>query len=106
MESTSRDDPPAPTADRATTAGWYGEAETAQPVLRAVCTVREPMNSHGAVTLESVTGHRTFQVAECATPGVRSVLANIRHGAVVRVQLVALTARGNTWRAVGVLVDD
>jgi hypothetical protein len=64
------------------------------------------MNSHGTVTLASVAGHRTFHVAECATPGVRAVLERLDSETVVRIQLVALTARGDMWRAIGVFVDD
>lgn len=105
METKSRDRPE-PTLDRTTDAGWYGEAETVRPVLRAVCTVRCPMNSHGAVTLESVRGHRTFQVVDCATSSVRAVLSRLTDETVVRVQLVPLSSRGSTWRAVGVSVDD
>lgn len=71
-------------------------------VFRAVCRVTRPMNSHGALTVESATGHRAFHVVEYATPGIRAAMARLRGGTVVRVSLVALAARGDSWRAVGV----
>lgn len=64
------------------------------------------MNSHGGLTLESITDYRTFNVVEYATPEVGSVLSELHEGCIAVVQLVALPDRGDTWRAVDVRVDD
>lgn len=81
----------------------YGSTTAArQHAVHAVCTVERPMNSHGALTLRTKAGHRTFHVVEYATPETRTALARTPATADVRVQLVPLSARGDTWRAVGI----
>ncbi len=60
------------------------------------------MNNHGALTLTEVTGSRTFQVVEYATPAVREALARADCGSTVRVWLEPLTSRGDAWEAVDV----
>lgn len=92
---------------RAAEAVQYGPttATDRQSVVREVCTVWRPMNKHGAVTLREMTGHRTFQVVEYATPAIKTVLDRTQGEAEVCVQLVSLTARGNNWRAVGIIAN-
>jgi len=64
------------------------------------CAIDRPMNSHGALTLTEVTGSRTYQVVEYATPDVKKALARADRGSTVRVWLEPLTSRGDAWEAV------
>ncbi|TQQ79317.1 hypothetical protein EGH24_11850 [Halonotius terrestris] len=66
------------------------------------CTVWRPMNSHGGVTLWETAGHRTFHVVEYARPSIRTAMARATGTTALRVRLVPLNSRGETWRAVGV----
>ncbi len=66
------------------------------------CAIDRPMNSHGGLTLTEVTGNRTYQVVEYATPAVKKALANVDGGSTVRVWLEPLTSRGDAWEAVDV----
>ena len=95
------------TDDRVTDTGWYGVTETTpkQQALRGIVTVRSPMNSAGALTLESLDGRRTFQVVDHATPEIQAVLSRVERATRISVELVKLTARGDLWRAVGVHPD-
>lgn len=93
--------------DHAAATSQYGSATAAtrQDVVEAVCTVWRPMNSHGAVTLMTETGQRTFHVVKYATSAIQSVLARTGSTEPVHVRLVALTARGDTWRATTVTAN-
>lgn len=70
--------------------------------VRTTCRVTRSMNSHGALTVASDSGRRTFNVVEYATPGIRGAMARLRCGASVHVSLIALAGRGESWRVVGI----
>lgn len=62
-----------------------------------VC-VTEPMNAHGAMTLEVVGTGDERRVTEYDTPGVRMALARLPAGARSTVELVRA---GDDWHVVG-----
>lgn len=56
------------------------------------------MNSHGAMTLTSVNGRRTFQVVDYGSLSLQAALARRRRGETVRVRLQRVNGRGEAWR--------
>jgi hypothetical protein len=58
------------------------------------------MNPHDAMTLESCSGHRTFQVVDYACPAVYAGLKQLSCDELVSVRLEPIRARGNLWRAI------
>lgn len=78
------------------------EVDTTRQYTQVTGNVERPMNSHGALRLSAADGHRTFQVVDYATDGVRQALADAVGGTTVRVQLVALGGRGDAWRVIAV----
>jgi len=103
MKTTLSDAQP-DTANR--TSGGGRDSDTTDtdhgPVLDVLCTVRLPMNSHGALLLESLSHQRTYCVVEYATSGIRASMSRLDRGTVIRVSLAHLTGRGCMWRATGV----
>jgi len=61
------------------------------------------MNPHDAMTLESCSGHQTFQVVDYACPAVYEALTQLSCDELVSVRLEPIHARGNLWRAIEVL---
>ena len=60
------------------------------------------MNPHDAMTLESCSGHRTFQVVDYSCPAVYAALTQLSGDELVSVRLEPIRARGNLWRAIEV----
>jgi len=69
------------------------------------CTVEQPMNSHGAMTLAEEHGNRTFQVVDYGSPRIQASLFRCRHGESIRVQLKRVDSRGEAWRVTDLNTD-
>ncbi|TQQ82710.1 hypothetical protein EGH24_04490 [Halonotius terrestris] len=65
------------------------------------CTIKRPMNSHGALMLAAVSGCRTFHVVEYDSPRIQATLARRNRGTTVRVCLQRVESRGEAWRVTG-----
>ena len=69
-------------------------------VQLTTCTVGQPMNSHGGLTLSATDGSRTFQVVDYASADIRERLASLTQGTTVRVGLTRISSRGDAWQVV------
>ena len=72
--------------------------QTTQQVRGTVVT---ELNRHSAMTLRSV-DDRTYQIIDCASPGVVDELAGLAVGDTVSVTLTEAACRSNGWRVTAV----
>jgi hypothetical protein len=63
--------------------------------------IRQSMNDHGAVTVETRETNETRHLVEYASERVRSVLAGLPVGTTLPVQMTRVGGRSNVWRVSG-----
>ena len=66
-------------------------------------TVVQPMNHHGAATVQRTDDGATYHVVDYRNTDVRDRLADVARGASVRLDLRRAGARANVWEATRVL---
>ncbi|MFC7042875.1 MULTISPECIES: hypothetical protein [Halonotius] len=76
-------------------------SQTTQQVRGTVVT---ELNRHSAMTLRSE-DDRTYQIVDCASPGLADELAALTVGDTVSVTLTEAACRGNGWRVTAVDTD-
>ena len=61
--------------------------------------VKDPMNSHGAITVQPVDGHATYHVVDYADAETRERLASLVEGSRIRMAVERAGVRANVWKA-------
>lgn len=61
--------------------------------------VTDPMNNHGAVTVQSTEGHATYHIVDYVDTETRERLASLTEGAQVRMSVERAGVRANVWTA-------
>jgi hypothetical protein len=61
--------------------------------------VTDPMNSHGAITVEQDDGHATYHVVDYADAETRDRLASLSEGSKIRMSVERAGVRANVWKA-------
>ena len=76
---------------------------TQQPFAATTVSVviRQSMNDHGAVMVETQETNETRHLVEYASERVRSVLAGLPEGTTLPVQMTRVGGRSNVWRVSG-----
>ena len=61
--------------------------------------VTDPMNGHGAITVQGSEGHATYHIVDYADAKTRDRLSSLTEGSKVRMEVERAGVRANVWKA-------